>query len=178
LAAGLSRQVETLCQLIDSLFEAGVGEEYLERLVKASEDSASQSKILKDALVGELKQILHEITEQQIQASLVSQQNLGQQLVQSIETGIRQPLAQIADGFKTQREDTGKDISYALEDVPAEAAYEVAGQLVRAGIGGIINFSPVVLPREWEGVFIHNIDVINDIRFMVSHITLQRGDTA
>ena len=71
-----------------------------------------------------------------------------------------------------------KGIQYAIVAVPAEAAYEVAGQLVRAGIGGIINFSPVVLPREWEGVFIHNIDVINDIRFMVSHITLQRGDTA
>lgn len=71
-----------------------------------------------------------------------------------------------------------KGIQYAIVTVPAEAALEVAGQLVRAGIRGIVNFSPVVLPREWEGVFIHNIDVINDIRFMVSHITLQRGDTA
>jgi redox-sensing transcriptional repressor len=71
-----------------------------------------------------------------------------------------------------------KGIQYAIVTVPAEAALEVAGQLVRAGIRGIINFSPVILPREREGVFIHNIDVINDIRFMVSHVALQRGDTA
>ncbi len=70
-----------------------------------------------------------------------------------------------------------KGIQYAIVAVPADATLEVSGQLVRAGIKGIINFSPVVLPREWDGVFIQNIDVINDIRFMVSHITLQRGDT-
>jgi redox-sensing transcriptional repressor len=71
-----------------------------------------------------------------------------------------------------------KGIQYAIVAVPAEAALEVAGQLVKAGIRGIINFSPVILPQAWEGVFVHNIDIINDIRFMVSHITRQRGDTA
>ncbi len=88
-------------------------------MVCASEDSASQSKILKDALVGELKQILVEITQQQINAALGSQQQLGHQLVQSIETGVRQPLTEIAAGFRNHQQQTGEDISAALRDVLA-----------------------------------------------------------
>lgn len=119
LLSGLYRQVEELCYLIDSFFESGAGEEYLARLVKASEDSASQSKILKDSLVGELKQILSEISQQQIQASHASQQHLGEQLIQSIETGIRQPISSLVEGFTMHREKSGEDLSAALADVLA-----------------------------------------------------------
>jgi len=73
----LNAKVEKLVQLLDGLFEAGAGEEYLARLVKASESSASQTAILKDALVGELKQILTELTERQITAASVSTSALG-----------------------------------------------------------------------------------------------------
>ena len=52
---GLYRKVQELTQEIDERFKAGVGEEYLARLVGASEESATQSRILKDALVGDLK---------------------------------------------------------------------------------------------------------------------------
>ena len=45
------RQVEELRQIIDSLFDAGAGEEYLERLVVASETNATQARHIKDALV-------------------------------------------------------------------------------------------------------------------------------
>lgn len=71
----LYRRVEELCFLIDSLYESGAGEEYLARLVKASEESTSQAKIIKDALVGELKEILREVTQQQIQSTLSSRSN-------------------------------------------------------------------------------------------------------
>ena len=37
------REVESLCQILDSLFDAGAGEEYLARLVEASETSATQA---------------------------------------------------------------------------------------------------------------------------------------
>jgi hypothetical protein len=113
----LYRRVEELCFLIDSLYEAGAGEEYLARLVKASEASASQANIIKDALVGELKEILREVTHQQIQSTLNSQQQLGEQFKESIRTGISQPLQKIADGFNQQRESTGRDLSSALDDV-------------------------------------------------------------
>ena len=110
-------KVEELCFLIDSFYESGAGEEYLERLVKSSEDSASQAKIIKDALVDELRQILREVSQQQIQSTLTSQQQLGDQFRESIQAGISQPLQKIADGFNDQREHTGRDLSSALNDV-------------------------------------------------------------
>src|SRR4029079_11399821 len=56
------RRVEQVCQKVDALYTTGVGEEYLSRLVNASEESAAQAKILKDALVGDLRRILEEMT--------------------------------------------------------------------------------------------------------------------
>ena len=50
----LYKQVENISARIDGFFHSGVGEEYLSRLTRASEESAGQSKILKDALVGDL----------------------------------------------------------------------------------------------------------------------------
>jgi hypothetical protein len=58
------KQVEELCQLLDSLFKGGAGEEYLERLVNAGESSATQAAQLKDALVSDLKEMLAEMTRQ------------------------------------------------------------------------------------------------------------------
>lgn len=60
--------VEQLTHLVDSLYRMGAGEEYLSRLVKASEGSESHSATLKDALVKDLKTILTNISEKQIEA--------------------------------------------------------------------------------------------------------------
>ena len=117
LLSKLYRKVEDLCFLIDSCYESGASEEYLERLVKSSEASASQANIIKDALVGELKEILREVTQQQIQSTLNSQQQLGEQFRESIHAGISQPLQKIAAGFDDQRESNGRDLSSALNDV-------------------------------------------------------------
>ena len=117
LLSKLYGKVEELCFLIDSLYESGAGEEYLQRLVKSSESSASQASIIKDALVGELKEILHEVTQRQIQSTLSSQQQLGDQFRDSIQAGISQPLQKIAAGFDDQRESNGRDLSSALNDV-------------------------------------------------------------
>lgn len=65
----LHSRVEKLCQNIDSLYSAGAGEEYLARLVSASEELASQAKILKDALVGDLSEILERLAQKQIDAA-------------------------------------------------------------------------------------------------------------
>ena len=45
-------RVDEIQNAIDGLFHAGVGEEYLERLVKASETATTQALQIKDALVG------------------------------------------------------------------------------------------------------------------------------
>lgn len=64
----LVKKVEELCASIDCLFDAGAGEEYLARLVKASEESKTHLAQLKDSLVGDLRQILSDISSQQIEA--------------------------------------------------------------------------------------------------------------
>jgi hypothetical protein len=94
--SGLYRKVEKLTFLLDGMFESGAGEEYLARLVTASESSASQTKILKDALVSDLKQVLSELTERQIAASASGNQQLGAQIVESLQTGLREPLDRIS----------------------------------------------------------------------------------
>ena len=93
------RRVEQLCQDIDTLYTTGVGEEYLSRLVNASEESAAQAKILKDALVGDLRRLLEEMTQKQIEASSYHQAASTRQLAEIIEQGIGQPLVQMAGHF-------------------------------------------------------------------------------
>jgi hypothetical protein len=75
LVAALYRKAEELTFELDSMFESGAGEEYLARLVKASEDSADQSKMLKDALVTDLSRVLTSLTDRQIQAHAQGSQN-------------------------------------------------------------------------------------------------------
>lgn len=128
LLSSLHRKIEQLCYIIDSFFETGAGEEYLERLVKASEDSTVQSKNLKDSFIMELKQTMFELNQKQISAfneqmsvfahaTLTSQKDLSDQIVKSIEAGISKPLESIAEVFKGQRERAGDEISSALGDV-------------------------------------------------------------
>jgi len=94
--SGLYRRVEELAFLLDGMFESGAGEEYLARLVRASEDSASQTKILKDALVADLKAVLSELTDRQIDASTAGNLQLGQQIVSGLQVGLQEPLSRIS----------------------------------------------------------------------------------
>ena len=48
------RLVNNLRQEIDGMFDAGAGEEYLERLVNAAETQTTQALQIKEALVSEL----------------------------------------------------------------------------------------------------------------------------
>ena len=87
--AGLYRKAEEIAHAIDAQFDAGAGEEYLARLVTASEASASQSKILKDALVKELGDILRELTASQ----LANGEKLNLQIAQRIEDAANRQVA-------------------------------------------------------------------------------------
>jgi hypothetical protein len=121
IVAGLHRTVEQLCQDIDAVYAAGAGEEYLSRLVHASEESASQARILKDALVGELSAILERLTQQQISA---------------IDQGLKQPLGDIATVFKTFSGNQGDILTKSLQDSMTAFAAELnrllGGQVGRA----------------------------------------------
>jgi hypothetical protein len=112
-------QVDRQNQILDSCFEAGAGEEYLARLVTASEEASSQAKILKDALVNDVKQILTDLSERQIAASKQSNLELGEQIAASISGSLRGPLDQIAGAVGQVSQDQSSAVSKLLTDVLA-----------------------------------------------------------
>lgn len=107
----LNAQVEQLVQLLDGLFEGGAGEEYLARLVRASESSSAQTAGL---LKGELKQILTELTEKQIAASNAGTAALGDRIAASIEASMKVPLTEISSALKNAGNDQGAALQTML----------------------------------------------------------------
>lgn len=104
------RQVERLCQLIDSFFDAGAGEEYLASLVEASETLATQALQLKDALVTDLKQILTELTERQIR-------EMSSGIGQTFADSLREPMERISKAVEGVSANQGDAVNQMLTDV-------------------------------------------------------------
>lgn len=141
LLASLYRRTEEIAHAIDAHFDSGAGEEYLSRLVRASEDSASQSKILKDALVNELGELLRELTaaqinyakesqhhlverlaqtsKEQVEATRQDNQALGVTIAESIQRSLQGPLQDIADTVKSASGDQSGTAARMLQDVMA-----------------------------------------------------------
>lgn len=137
----LYRRTDEIVRLVDASFESGVGEHYLGRLVRASEDSASQSKILKDALVTELGELLRELTNAQISAANEQQEQLakrladasrqqveaarqdnkalGETIADSIKQSLQGPLQDIAETVKSASGDQSASAIRMLQDVMA-----------------------------------------------------------
>lgn len=108
---------EILVQELDKRFDSGAGEEYLARLVKSSEESASQTSLLKDALVGDLKVILTDLADKQIAASNATSGALGKQIGDSINEALKAPLDQIAVSVAGVSKDQGQAVQALLTDV-------------------------------------------------------------
>ena len=139
LLAALYRRTDEIAHAIDARFESGAGEEYLSRLVKATEESASQSKILKDALVKELGELLRELTsaqiaagkeqqghvverlvqasKEQLEASRQDNEALGKTIADSIQASLKGPLEDIASTVKTASGDQSSTAVRMLQDV-------------------------------------------------------------
>ena len=121
------QEVEDLCHLLDSLFESGAGEEYLARLVKAGESSATQTAQLKDALVSDLKQMLADLTHQQTeaiaasfressQAQIQTTEQSGDRIAQAISDSLSDPLQKIAAAVNTTTDTNGEVVTRALNE--------------------------------------------------------------
>jgi hypothetical protein len=117
LLASLYRRTEDIAHAIDACFVSGAGEEYLSRLVQASEESASQSKILKDALVRELGELLRELTNAQIAAGREQQVVLGQTITEGIHQSLKAPLGDIANTVRAASGDQSATAVRMLQDV-------------------------------------------------------------
>ena len=127
---------EDIAQHLDGLFAMGAGEEYLSRLVTASEDSAAQSKILKDSLVGDLKVLLQEMTDRQIAADATNAEALGRQIATGIETSLHGPLKQIGEVVAKASGDQTVAAATLLQDVMASFSQRL-NELFGGQISGI-----------------------------------------
>jgi hypothetical protein len=85
------RQAARLAERIDSLFESGVEEEYLSRLVAASEHSARQAGELQQALTGGLQKSLGTLLAEQ-QAAQKAQAEALRQVMQEMATNLGNTL--------------------------------------------------------------------------------------
>lgn len=111
------RQVEKLCQLIDSLFDAGAGEEYLERLVIASETQATQAAQIKDALVADLREILSEMMARQAEENTRATGQISIDVGKAIGDHLGKPIAAIAEAVKGVSTSQGDAVNKMLTDV-------------------------------------------------------------
>lgn len=138
LLAALYRKTEAIAHEIDAHFDAAEAKS-LSRLVEASETSASQSKILKDALVKELGDILRELTashlsagqqlhaqlahsieestNRQVAAAREDNQVLGDVIADSIEKSLKAPLDKIANSVETASGDQSSTAVKMLNDI-------------------------------------------------------------
>jgi uncharacterized protein with HEPN domain len=123
----LYTELDELCLLIDSLFEAGAGEEYLQRLVEASETSATQAMQMKESIVTDLKQVLTELTNQQIAAMTANSQQLSQSISESITQGLVDPLTRISEAVQTVGNSQGEGVTKLLTDVLSRFVTEMDG---------------------------------------------------
>lgn len=125
-----NRQVAELRQIIDSLFHAGAGEEYLERLVRASETQATQAAHIKDALVADLREILTTLTERQmeehsrhtaqiLQAQAEHSGRMSEDVGKVIAEQLGQPISNIAEAVKNVSANQGDAVNKMLTDVLA-----------------------------------------------------------
>jgi putative membrane protein len=121
-------RLEKLTEAIDHLFNAGVGEEYLAELVRTSQESSVQTRMLKDSLVTDLREMLQNLVETQVRESLKLAETLtgsykesgtqmANQISQSIETSFRAPLDKIAESVSAASGDQSKMVGTMLQDV-------------------------------------------------------------
>ncbi|MBF0160069.1 MAG: anti-phage defense ZorAB system ZorA [Magnetococcales bacterium] len=110
-------QVEKIAQLIDSLFDAGVGEEYLQRIVMASESQVTQALQIKEALVVDLKEIMATFTQRQIDAHASHANQISDRVGEAIAKHMGGPMAEIASSVKGVSTNQGEAVHQLLSDV-------------------------------------------------------------
>lgn len=111
------RQVEELRELIDSFFTGGAGEEYLERLAISSENAATQSSQIKDALVADLKEILTTLAHQQMEAQAHNVGQISADVGKSIAESLSGPMTAITQAVQGVSSNQGDAVNKMLTDV-------------------------------------------------------------
>jgi DNA anti-recombination protein RmuC len=122
------KYLEKFTASLDSLYDSGVGEEYLASLVKSSNESATQARHLKESLVTDLRDMLLHLAESQkvenerlATALSTSYRESGQQFAEqvsgAIENSLKSPLDKIAGAVQTVSGDQSGMVQNMLQDV-------------------------------------------------------------
>jgi len=122
------KHLESLNEAIDSLFDSGVGEEYLAALVRSSAENSIQTRQLKDSLVTDLREMLQNLVDTQVRESLKladtlsttyrdSGQLLADQVSSAIENSLKSPLEAIAGAVQAASGDQSGQVQNLLQDV-------------------------------------------------------------
>lgn len=109
------RLVESLSHGIDSLYSTGAGEEYLARLVKASEQSEANTAQLKDALVEDLRKMMQELVDRQIASNQAASRELGVSLGNTISSVMAEPIQKMTEAINTTTSNNGAQVSGMLD---------------------------------------------------------------
>ncbi|MFN3630161.1 MAG: anti-phage ZorAB system protein ZorA, partial [Casimicrobiaceae bacterium] len=120
LLSSKTKQLGRLRELIDSLFESGAGEEYLERIVRASETQATQAAQIKDALVADLRKVLTELSERQLEAQARNTKMMSQDVGNIIIENLSRPVTDLSETLKNFGAVQGEALLKVLTDVLAD----------------------------------------------------------
>ena len=113
------RLVEQLTHSIDSLYDMGAGEEYLSRLVHASEKAEAHAGQLKQALIEDLKELLEKSDQRQIDAHTKNSLALGTHIGEAITGTLAGPLKQMSEAMETSSKGNTQAVSGMLETMLA-----------------------------------------------------------
>lgn len=109
------RRVERLCHVVDALYSTGAGEEYLSRLVHASEKSEAHAAQLKQALVEDLTTLMTNLVEKQIQAQAETSRALGAHIGDAITGTLSDPLKKMTEAMESSSKGNSEAVSGMLE---------------------------------------------------------------
>jgi putative membrane protein len=123
------RNADELVQVIDTLYEAGAGEEYLSQLVDSASENATQTRLLKDNLVNDLKELLTNFsgalansfeqntqsqTRSLIEANQEEQAHFRESLADAMKNSLDGPMQTIVEATKTLGGNQGEAINDLL----------------------------------------------------------------
>ena len=122
------KYLEKFTAALDSLYESGVGEEYLASLVKSSNESATQARHLKESLVTDLRDMLLHLAEsQKVENERLantlsntyreSGAQFADQVSGAIQNSLKSPLDKIAGAVQTASGDQSGMVQNMLQDV-------------------------------------------------------------
>lgn len=111
------RLVEKLNHAIDSLYSTGAGEEYLSRLVQASEKSEAHAAQLKQALVEDLTKLMTNLVDRQIEAQLETTRSLGSEIGAAIKNSLEDPIKRMTGALEQTSKGNSDAVTGMLENM-------------------------------------------------------------